>query len=142
VEKAGALAARLGLFYGWDMRRLTLLVVLVAFMFSCGGQWQVLQCVAWANMIREYSQMVPVTQAVAMTFSGEYPCEMCKLIAEKKESDNAKVALLFVHEKKIAAVEVIEISRVDVFSPQMFFNRDVFLQTRAEAPPVPPPWVA
>jgi hypothetical protein len=123
------------------MRRLTFLVVLVAFTFSCGGQWPVLQCVAWANMIREYSQMVPVTQAVAMTFSGEYPCEICKLIAEKKESDNAKVAVLFQHEKKIASSGVMEISRIADFSPQVFFDRDPILETRAEAPPVPPPRV-
>ncbi len=52
------------------MRRLTFFTVLVAFVFSCGGQWPVLQGVAWANMVREYSEAVPFTQAVQMTFSG------------------------------------------------------------------------
>ena len=67
------------------MRRLTHLVVLVAFIFSCGGQWVVLQGLAWANMVREYSEVVPLQQAVKMTLSGEYPCPLCKAIAEKKQ---------------------------------------------------------
>jgi hypothetical protein len=121
------------------MRRLTHLVVLVAFVFSCGGQWTVLQCVAWANMIREYSEMVPVTQAVEMTFSGKYPCAICKEIAEKKEAENAKVALLFQHEKKLTSpgyfVQAPGISE----APQDFVAWNQSLQTRSEAPPTPPP---
>ena len=72
------------------MRRLTHLVVLLAFVFSCGGQWAAIQCVAWANMIRDYSQMVPLAQAMKMTFSGDYPCAICKALAEKKNSDQQK----------------------------------------------------
>jgi len=121
------------------MRRITLLVVLVAFTFSCGGQWPVLQCVAWANMIREYSEMVPVTQAIQMTFSGQYPCALCKTIAEKKESDNAKVATLFQHEKKQVSSPLFVGDRSVIVSPQDFVAWSQFLQTRAEAPPVPPP---
>jgi hypothetical protein len=125
--------------YWWRMRRVTLCVVLVAFVFSCGGQWPVLQAVAWANMIREYSEMVPLTQAIAMTFSGQYPCELCKIVAEKKESDNAKVATLFQHEKKLFFSGL----RVAVPFPAIFSQDFViptqFLVTRAEVPPTPPP---
>jgi len=124
------------------MRRTTLLVVLIAFTFSCGGQWAVLQCVAWANMIREYSEMVPVTQAIAMTFSGEYPCDMCKMIAEKKQAEKAKVAQLFQHEKKQVSPGFEVTDRLMTISPQIFFSRESFLQTRSEAPPVPPPRIA
>ena len=83
------------------MRRLTLVVVLVAFVFSCGGQWPVLQCIAWVNMIREYSEMVPLAEAVQMTLSGQYPCALCKAIAEKKQSGDTKTAALVKHEKKM-----------------------------------------
>src|SRR5258708_38424652 len=102
------------------MRRLTLFVVLVAFTFSCGGQWPVLQGVAWANMIREYSEMVPLTQAVEMTFSGQYPCELCKMIAEKKQSENTKIATLFQHEKKQVSPGFMVAVRPVTISPQEF----------------------
>ena len=72
------------------MRRFTLLVALTAFIFSCGGHWYVLQGVAWVNMIRNYSEMVPFSEAVSMTLSGKYPCAICKAIAEKKSTEQQK----------------------------------------------------
>lgn len=124
------------------MRRLTLLLVLVAFTFSCGGQWYVLQCVAWTNMIREYSQMVPLTQAVQMTFSGQYPCALCKVIAQKEQSQNLKIATLQKQEKKRLSAEVIVAPLQPSVSPQTFLVRPEFLQARSEAPPTPPPRLA
>src|SRR5258708_6190788 len=43
-------------------------------MFSiAGGHWAVLQTVAWAQMLRDYSKDATVTEAVAKTFSGDAP---------------------------------------------------------------------
>ena len=125
--------------YQSSMRRLTLFVVLVAFTFSCGGQWPVLQGVAWANMIREYSEMVPLSQAVQMTFSGQYPCPLCKAIAEKKQEENTKFAATFKHEKKLFSHGFVVEARSIAVSPQIFAIREPFFQTRSEAPPTPPP---
>ena len=124
------------------MRRLTLLVVLVAFTFSCGGQWPVLQCVAWANMIREYSEMVPLTQAVEMTFSGQYPCALCKAIAEKKQEENAKLATTLQHEKKLFSPGLVVKARSIAISLQTFVIREQIFQNWSEAPPTPPPRLA
>jgi hypothetical protein len=121
------------------MRRVTFLVVLVAFVFSCGGQWVVLQGIAWANMIREYSGMVPIAQAVQMTFSGQYPCALCKAIAEKKEQDNAKLAFLFKQEKQFLPPSLEVPSPRITPSPLTFGVREVFFQTRSDVPPTPPP---
>ncbi len=121
---------------------MTLLVVLVAFVFSCGGQWPMLQCVAWANMIREYSEVVPVPQAIEMTFSGKYPCAMCKMIAEKKEAENAKVAVLFQHEKKLTSPGFFVKAPATTEAPQDFVSWTQDLQARSEAPPTPPPRIA
>ncbi len=103
------------------MRRLTLIVVLVAFTLSCGAQWPVLQCVAWLNMIREYSEIVPVAKAVQMTFSGHYPCALCRAIAEKKRSQDTKTATLLQRVKKIFAQGLTVPSRTTNVSPP-FFN--------------------
>jgi hypothetical protein len=107
------------------MRRLTLLVVLVAFVFSCGGQWPLLQVVAWGNMIREYSRMVPLSQAVEMTFSGKYPCALCRAV--------------FKHEKQMFFPAVAALARPPEVSPRAFFVRSSPFSTRSEAPPTPPP---
>ena len=121
------------------MRRVTFLVVLVAFIFSCGGQWVVMQGVAWVNMIREYSGMVPFSQAVQMTFSGQYPCAICKAIAEKKEQDNAKLAFLFKQETKMISPGLEVLAPRFASSPQTFLVRKAFFQTRSDVPPTPPP---
>jgi len=133
------LAVRTESSYQFFMRRLTLLVVLVAFTFSCGGQWPLLQCVAWANMVREYSEMVPFSQAVRMTFSGQYPCPLCKAIAEKKQEENTKFAATFEHEKKLFSPGLEVAARCMAVSPQTFAVREPFFQTRSETPPTPPP---
>jgi hypothetical protein len=125
------------------VRRLTLFVVLVAFLFSCGGQWPVLQVVAWANMIREYSQMVPLATAVQMTFSGHYPCALCKALAQKNQSeDNNKIAALVSHEKKLLpAALVMSVPETDN-SPLVFRTAQPRLETRSDSPPTPPPRLA
>jgi hypothetical protein len=123
------------------MRRLIHLLVLVAFIFSCGGQWCVLQCVAWVNMIHDYSQVVSFTQAIGMTFSGQYPCEMCKAIAEKKQSESDKICSLEKYEKKFFSPVAVAPSAPPASSFSYAAYRD-FLQARTEPPPTPPPRLA
>ncbi len=120
------------------MRRLTHLVVLCAFVFSCGGQWAAIQCLAWGNMIREYSQMVPLAQAVKMTLSGDYPCAICKALAEKKNADQQKAFALEKYDKKFVATAAVAAVPPAVAA----YRYPVFLATgsfRLDRPPVPPP---
>ena len=123
------------------MRRLTLCVVFAAFAFSCGGQWYALQCVAWVKMLHEYAQVVPLGEAVSMTFSGQYPCEICKAIAEKKQSENAKICSLEKFDKKFFPPVAVALARPNTTACQYpgYLNS---LQTRTEPPPTPPPRLA
>jgi hypothetical protein len=124
------------------MRRCAVVLVLVAFIFSSGGQWAVLQCVAWANMIREYSQMVPVARAVQMTFSGQYPCAMCKAIADRKKQQDTQFLVLAKHDKPLVAHAFSLRARPALGEPEFYVSPDSFLVSLAEAPPVPPPRLA
>jgi hypothetical protein len=117
---------------------LTHTIVLAAFVFSCGGQWYVLQCVAWVKMLHDYSQTVPFTQAISMTFSGQYPCEICKALAEKKQSENNKICSLEKHEKKFFPPVAVALACPDVASFE-YADYLSFLQARSEPPPTPPP---
>jgi hypothetical protein len=120
------------------MRRLTHFIVLVAFVFSCGGQWGVLQAIAWAHMIRDYSEMVPLAQAVQMTFSGDYPCPICKAIAERKSSEQQKSLALEKYEKKFPLPIVVALSGPKVATFQ-YAPFPVLFSSRADSPPTPPP---
>ena len=120
------------------MRRLTHVIVLAAFVFSLGGHWYILQGLAWANMIREYSQVVPFTQAVGMTFSGQYPCAICKAIADHKSADQQKAFTLDKDEKKFPLPVRLVMFR-PVASAIAYPDLVSLLQLRSEAPPTPPP---
>lgn len=120
------------------MRRLTHLIVLVAFTFSCGGHWTLFQGIAWANMIREYSKMVPLTQAVQMTFSGQYPCHICKAIADKKSAEQQKALAIEKYDKKYFPPAVPRPS-IRTASPMVYFETTRTLFFRSDAPSIPPP---
>lgn len=120
------------------MRRLTHIVVLSAFVMSCGGQWYLLQCVAWVKMLHDYAQMVPVAEAVTMTFSGQYPCAICKAIAEKKQAENDKICSIEKYDKQFLAPVAGSLVRADITSFQ-YADYLSTLQVRSEPPPTPPP---
>ena len=120
------------------MRRLTHLIVLLAFVFSCGGQWAAIQGLAWANMVREFAQVVPLQQALKMTFSGKYPCSICKALAEKKSLDQEKALALDKYDKKFITPVVLTAAppRVAVYHYLVFLQA---CPSRFDRPPVPPP---
>jgi hypothetical protein len=90
-------------------------------------------------MIHDYSQMVPLTEAVSMTFSGKYPCAICKAIAERKQSENTKTLALEKYDKK-ALPPVATVTSVNpVVSSVNYLTYQNSLQLRTEAPPTPPP---
>ncbi len=123
------------------MRRLTHIIVLAAFVFSCGGQWYVLQTIAWVKMLHDYSQMVPFTEAVGMTFSGQYPCPICKAIAEKQKSENDKIFSFEKYDKFFFPQAGGALARSG-YTPVSFVKYQDSFHFRADPPPTPPPRLA
>lgn len=64
--------------------------VIVALCFSLGAYWIALQSVAWATMVVEYSQRVPLAKAMAETFDGNHPCKLCKHISSAQQSEKKR----------------------------------------------------
>jgi len=120
------------------MRRLTHLLVLAAFVFSCGGQWYVLQGVAWIKMIHDFSQEVPLAQAVAMTLSGEYPCDICKAIEQKKQAEKNEICAIEKYDKAALLSDAVASTQPDFVPATYPIHPSAFL-VHAEPPPVPPP---
>ena len=67
--------------------RLTTLMMALALFLIAGGHWAMLQGVAWATMVHDFSRNGSLTQAVEKTFDGKHPCAMCKKIAKVKNSE-------------------------------------------------------
>ena len=68
--------------------------LLIGMLFvAIGGHWAVLQTVAWATMIVDYSKNAPLTEAVQKTFDGQHPCQICKGIQKSRQSEKKSNAL-------------------------------------------------
>jgi hypothetical protein len=72
------------------------LICLLTLLHLCGGHLGVLQVVAWAQMIRTYSEERGLVEGVKDTFDGEHPCNLCNRIAEEKQSRQEKDPLTLV----------------------------------------------
>jgi hypothetical protein len=69
------------------VRIFRIILVLGAILHLSGGQWGILQGVAWTKMLVEYSQADGLRQGIIKTFDGEHPCELCKSISKSRESE-------------------------------------------------------
>ncbi|MDX2227402.1 MAG: hypothetical protein SFY92_09975 [Verrucomicrobiae bacterium] len=75
------------------LRTLSLSMIFLALFSIGGGPRYTLQMVAWAGMLIDYSQKSGIVVAVAETFDGQHPCQMCKNIESAKKSDTSETLL-------------------------------------------------
>jgi len=114
-------------------------------MFSiAGGHWAVLQGVAWTGMVIDYSKSSTLGEALAKTFSGKAPCQMCRTIEEGRQKETKLPATLKADQKidKFLArsERAVPLPPEATFSyPPMF---DKVASARPTAPPAPVPIAA
>jgi hypothetical protein len=119
----------------------TLLLSLAMFSIA-GGHWAVLQAVAWARMLGEYSRNASIEVAITKTFSGKYPCDLCRKIKESSQKQEAPRS--FKQEKKVESFLCAENSVAQLLSPRAFsypLSDYLGFSVLPAAPPSPPPRV-
>lgn len=123
------------------IRVLGLPVVCLALFSVAGGNLAVLQVAAWGRMLWEYSQEEGSFLAGAeKTFSGDYPCSVCRLVAEEKQKEENKPVVLKVDKKaEVFAEDFADLLPRPAFSRTQFFDRPERFSSRSEAPPGPVP---
>ena len=128
-----------------NVRRLLGCVVMtIALFLSAGGHLALLQGVAWATMIRDYSRTGSVTAAVEKTFDGKHPCAMCKKIAAQRTHEEKAPVTMKVDKKAEffialgAAIVPLPIVRSFAYPPHPLVN----VPEQLSAPPVPVPIAA
>ena len=68
--------------------------VIVALIATTGAHWAALQSVAWTTMLADNLRTHSLSESVARTFDGQYPCPICKAIAAGKKSEKKSEATL------------------------------------------------
>ena len=120
------------------------LVMALALFLGAGGHWAMLQGVAWATMVKDFSKTGSLTEAVGKTFDGKHPCAMCKKLSSARASEEKAPVTLKVDKKAEVFVasarsEVpMPLARPIVYGPAPF----VVMPERFFAPPAPVPIAA
>ena len=60
--------------------------ILLLVFWITGGQWLMLQSVAWVNMIRDFSKTDSLSQSLRKTFDGQHACPLCRFIQGEKST--------------------------------------------------------
>ena len=78
------------------------LMTLLVAVFLTGGQWAMLQSVAWTGMFADYIRNLSLADALEKTFDGEEPCPMCCAVKEGREQEKKQGEKAVVEGVKIA----------------------------------------
>ena len=76
-------------------KKIASLFVSLTLFIIVGGPWTVLQTIAWAKMVVDYSRDNPVSEAISKTFDGNHPCGMCEKISKVRSEERKSPALVF-----------------------------------------------
>lgn len=122
-------------------RPIMTMMMAVALFMVAGGHWAMLQSVAWAGMVKNFSRTGSLTEAVSKTFDGKHPCSMCKKIAAAQSHEEKAPMSMKVDKKSEVFVKAcgaslpLPIFRPVVYGPAPF----VSMPELCFAPPVPVP---
>ena len=111
---------------------------ILALCLSLGFHWLALQSVAWTTMLVANARPTPLSEAVAKTFDGAHPCELCQAVAAGKKSEKkSEVLPAVVKLDLICTLRTLSGCRRGF--PMDIRGRTSAIPERAQAPPVPPP---
>jgi hypothetical protein len=65
--------------------RLPIFALLLAWLCANGALLDGVQAFAWGKMIRDNSQTMSLSRAIAKTFDGSAPCEICRAVSTAKQ---------------------------------------------------------
>jgi hypothetical protein len=112
--------------------------VVVALLLAIGAHWALLQTVAWAAMLVDYSRTGAFTEAVEKTFDGQHPCALCKEIQKGRQSEKKQAMTQVV--KKIDLFDERSEAVVAAMTVALPATKMGYLaELRSHPPAVPPP---
>lgn len=120
------------------IRRVFQFSVALALILAVGGHWVVLQSVAWVGMTINYAKETSFKDAVRMTFDGQHPCKLCKVVEQGKKAEQKQATLKV--ETKLDFFCFRSLTFLPPLLPYTLLSPgDDVADSRGQAPPTPPP---
>lgn len=116
-------------------------ISVLALTFVLGGHWAFLQSVAWVTMAVGYSKAAPLKEALAKTFDGKHPCNLCRLVDEGRKSEKRHHATIVVEKFDLFLTNdpvLLTPPRLAQVLPALAEQ----MVSRIDSPPSPPPRLA
>ncbi|MEI7566788.1 MAG: hypothetical protein EBT98_07100 [Opitutaceae bacterium] len=117
----------------------------LAWLCANGALWNVVQVVGWAKMFHDYAQVMPASQALAVTFDGSAACDLCHVSQTAQDAAREQLprdaALGGGMDKLLLladSVPTLVVAAPDFAWPSVIHNIGL---TRTEMVPVTPPRV-
>jgi hypothetical protein len=119
--------------------RIARAAVVLTLCLSIGAHWAVLQSVAWGTMVVQYSQQIPLSNAIAQTFDGNHPCNLCKGISAARNSEKKGDAQQSVTVKPDLICATRSVNLLAPYVNFLFARVKMDASVLAHSPPTPPP---
>jgi hypothetical protein len=113
-------------------------LVAIALVTMLGAHWELLQTVAWTTMLADNLRTHSLSESVARTFDGKFPCPICKAIAAGKKSEKKSESTLQTQKLEFPTFKDNPLLTAPAdfqFLPQMNF----FAESSVQKPLTPPP---
>ncbi len=114
------------------------IILIITILDLTGGQWFILQSIAWYHMTVINVQTASLKNALVKTFDGRHPCEMCEGIQKAKRTEKKQEA----QQISLKMEFLCEFGDLLLFYPPDFLRcglMDFTRVVRENAPLVPPP---
>jgi len=111
---------------------------ILALCLSLGFHWLALQSIAWTTMLVANVLHTPLTEAVAKTFDGGHPCNICHVVAEGNKSEKKSEILPMVAKIDLICTTCL-LSWALPWVSYEYPRLTLAIIERSQAPPVPPP---
>jgi hypothetical protein len=113
-------------------------ILLALAFWIAGGQWLLLQSVAWVNMVRDYSQSGTIFQALSKTLDGNHPCPLCRFIQKEKAAQSSAKSVISVQKRPFLTVPFVVLT-VNILCYSCVPLIQSILSRLYSPPPSPPP---
>lgn len=121
------------------------MLLLIAVAVAANLHLPLVQAVAWARMYSQYRQHFTPSQALQITFSGQYPCALCKIV-QSAEAERDKCAGLITSSERALLLPLPQLAAIRVAVPpsqrSLRLEPLLYLPAGFAQPETPPPRVA
>jgi hypothetical protein len=104
-----------------------------------GGQWAVLQSVAWAGMLANRIRTERMSEAIATTFDGRYPCPLCKVVQSGRKSESKSQVVIKIPRIEFPPIHISGLLSADLKPRVTVASSDEFAESLAGSPLLRPP---